>query len=66
MIAVVVVVLPDPLREIGARRNFEETQQSGHALQGLEQRSKTRLRLLQIVTFVDNNNQMLKVQAKKV
>jgi len=27
----VVVVLPDPFRGMGARRSFTETQQSGHA-----------------------------------
>jgi len=34
-----VVVLPDPFRLMGAWRNSTETQQSGHA-QGLDQRSK--------------------------
>jgi len=27
----IIVVLPDPFREIGARRNSKEAQQSGHA-----------------------------------
>jgi len=28
---VMVVMLPDPFRRMGARRNFADTQQSGHA-----------------------------------
>jgi len=36
---VVVVVLPEPFRGMGAWRKSAETQQSGHA-QGLDQRSK--------------------------
>jgi len=36
---VVVVVLPDPFRGMGAWSKCTETQQSGHA-QGLDQRSK--------------------------
>jgi len=56
----VVVVLSNPFREVGARRNSTETQQSGHGWsQIVVLNGRTRIRFAEIKYYTINTNAVI-------